>query len=320
MVLPSGLVQLDFSDQQINNRLKSAVPAKSPSTLHFSQNEEFFVRLPSPVEVGSFPVHHELGRSKPHPKLADAVLSLVDQLLRVDGSFLTGLTHLFDPSANTLPAFFRLYRMGAVTYLYMLRVDLTYRPRRSELVARTTNAETAHYRTRDLFLESDLFPLERVETEDGRINEMKLEQSVSDTWIGETGRGYMRAGMWLDRDLTKFFSRLFVPHGTRIYPYFPFTCKYRTIAHTVIALEEERRRRSVRLLSDARTLLLPRLREIEESLRSVSRDGFTEELPAFTRIKKSVGSEWHERWSGFSVRMYLNDEDEREFEVEDGLV
>jgi hypothetical protein len=143
-------MQLDFSDSDINRKLRKIDPGTSTFTRHFSQNEEFFIRLPRPVEIESFPVHHDLADHKPHPRQRNAVRSLVDQLLDVDSSLLDGLTHLFDPSANQLPAFFRLYRMGDVTFLYLLRMDLTYRPRRSQLIKRTSSAETALYDHRSL--------------------------------------------------------------------------------------------------------------------------------------------------------------------------
>lgn len=319
MILPSGRMQLNYSDSDINKRTRKGAPAASPSTRHFSQNEEFFVRLPQPVEVESFPVHHELGNAKPHARQRAAVRSLVEQLMEVEPALLHGLTHLFDPSANQLPAFFRLYRMGGLTYLYLMRIDLTYRPRRSQLITRTSSAETTHYATTDLFLESDLFPLESVEARGDKIQSIQLEQSVSDTWIGETGRGYMRAGMWLDRDLTKFFSRLFVPQGVHTYPYFPFSCKYRAISHSVIAVEDEKRQRSVRLLAGARDVLLPRLREIEESLRNVAENGFAEDLETFAEMKRTIGPEWDEPWKDFAIHTYLNEEDEREFQIDHGL-
>ncbi|MFW6291983.1 MAG: hypothetical protein ACOC7V_06600, partial [Spirochaetota bacterium] len=116
-----------------------------------------------------------------HPDLAEAVRSVSAQLHRHHSEILGGLTHLFDPSSSARPAYFRLYRMKEITYLYLVRLDLTYRPRRSELVERTTSARTAHYRTSDVFIESDLFPILDVETENNRIRAMELEQSISDT-------------------------------------------------------------------------------------------------------------------------------------------
>ena len=273
VVLQSGTLRIDYSDPEINARLRSLDPVATDYSAHFSQNEEFFVRLPEEIEVASFPVHHDIGQSAPHRELARAVRSVVDQIAQRHPDLAGGLTHLFDPATNTQPGFFRLYRFRSITYLYLLRLDLTYRPRRARLIERTTSAATARYRTRDLFVEADLYPLVDVETDRGRIRSLGLEQSISDTWIGETGRGYMRAGMWLDRDLTKFFSRLFVPQGVGTYPYFPFTCKYRTIAHSIIDFSEEKRQRSVRCSHRARETLLPRLREIEDRCGACRRTG-----------------------------------------------
>ncbi len=319
MILPTGRLKIGHSDPKVNAELRVSHDASGAYTAHFSQNEEYFVRFPDAIEVPAFPVHHELGRQAPHSHLTEAVRSVTAQVHRHNSEILGGLTHLFDPSSSARPAYFRLYRVKEMTYLYLVRLDLTYRPRRSELIERTTSARTAHYRTRDLIVESDLFPVVDVETENNKIRGIALEQSISDTWIGETGRGYMRAGMWLDRDLTKFFSRLFIPPSIQTYPYFPFTCKYRTVAHSVLGLREDDRRRGVQLLNRARGVLLPNLREIEDSLRNVRQNGFSEENPAFRRLKSSISDEWSRPWNDFSLRMYLNKEEEREFELEHGV-
>lgn len=319
MIRPTGQLQTAYSDPEVNRYLRASTSVHEPYTRHFSQNEEFFLRVPRVVEVPAFPVHHDLTEQTPDPRLSEATRSVVEQLHAMNSDILGGLTHLFDPSNNQRPAFFRLYRIKETAYLYLLRLDLGYRPTRATRVERTSNTETATYRTRDVFVEADLFPLTNVVTKDDRLERVDLEQTISDTWIGETGRGYMRAGMWLDRDLTKFFSRMLLPDGVQTYPYYPFTCKYRTVAHTVIELHEEQRRRSVQLLHRARTLLIPHMREIEESLRGVKKNGFSEHMPTFVRLKQLVGDEWNKPWAGFSIRRYLNDEDEREFEVEHGV-
>lgn len=319
MVLPTGNVQINFSDDEVNQFLRTPGGEDGRYTVHFSQNEELFVRFAEPFEVASFPVHHDLGDPEPHPRQRDAVRSLVRQIHERSGSVLGGLAHLFDVSANQRPSFFRLYKLGDIRVLYLTRIDLTYRPSRCELVERTTNAETARYRTRDLFLEADLYPLAELAADRGRIQKIRLEQPVSDTWIGETGRGYMRAGMWLDRDLTKFFSRLFVPEGVQTYPYFPFTCKYRTVSHSILDLSEDGRRRSAQLLRRAREFLLPHLREIENSLRNVENNGFTERLTSFVRLKREVKPDWENVWNDFKIDMYLNEAEEREFEVVRGI-
>ncbi len=72
-----------------------------------------------------------------------------------------------------------------------------------------------------------------------------VEQMISDTWIGETGRGYFIQGIWMDADLNKFFTKLVIPQGKRIYPYYPFTSKYRTICHNPIGISSAQRREAI---------------------------------------------------------------------------
>ena len=322
MVVSSGALNLGYSDSDINSLIRALRdnPTRSATpTRHFSQSEDYFIRLDRPFTVESFPVHHDLGQKKPHHKLTAAVQSLASQLAdRVPG-LLTGLTHLFDPSSNHRPLFFRLYEIEGTQFIYVARIDLTFRPTHGVTLERTTNQLTARYETRDLFIESDLFPLQAVETKRNRITGMTLEQSVSDTWIGETGRGYMRAGMWLDRDLTKFFSRLLTPVGLQTYPYYPFSCKYRSIAHGTTALDEEDRRKAVQIAAKGRAFLLPHVREIEEALRSVELNEFSEELPEYKRLRRAAADLLGENWGTFELRSYLNEHDEREFELIHGI-
>lgn len=319
MVVPSGSIDLGYSDKDVNTLLRQPGDPSAASSRHFSQNEEFFLRLERPVHVTSFPVHHDLKSSKPHRLLRSCVTHLIEQLMASVPGMLQGLTHLFDPSANYRPAFFRLYEVGSVHYIYIARIDLSFRPTRGTQIARPSNQLTAEYETRDVFVESDVFPLAQLDTRANRITNMKIEQVIHDTWIGETGRGYMRAGMWLDRDLTKFFSRLLTPGGLQTYPYFPFACKYRSISHATMATSEEERRRAVQIAHRGRTFLLPHVAEIEESLRNVPSNEFREDLPEFRRIRSLAGSQLDAAWKGFAIRTYLNENDEREFEVVHGL-
>ncbi len=36
----------------------------------------------------------------------------------------------------------------------------------------------------------------------------------------------------MDADLTKFFSKLFLPAGKKTYPYYPYLCKYKTVCQS----------------------------------------------------------------------------------------
>ena len=65
----------------------------------------------------------------------------------------------------------------------------------------------------------------------GKVVAFVVKQTISQNWIGETGKGYLVRGIWMDSELTKFFSKLFLPTGKRTYPFYPFTCRYKTRLH-----------------------------------------------------------------------------------------
>lgn len=319
MVYGSGKIPIRYSDTAINELLSTPTSGSSAVQRHFSHTGELFLRFNDPIDVVSYPIHHDSASNEPSEELQHAVRSVVSQLHRQAPGMITGLTHIFDPSDIFHPALCRFFRIENQTYAFLFRIDLEYRPQRAELVERTNNTRTAHFRTRDVFVEMDLVPLRAASREQGRITALSVEQSVSETWIGETGRGYMRSGIWLDRDLSLFFSRLFTPEGRRTFPYQIFTCKYRTIAHTACYLDLEQLKKSVPLLHRARTFLLPRLRDIESALRSVAQNGFTEELPQFRVMRQLVSEEWSLIWKEFDIQVYLTEDDKREFRLNHGL-
>ena len=319
-------IKVTYSDPEINamiGRLSGESSGGEPETApvpytrHFTQNEEFFIRFPAEHVVDSCPIHHDVRSGAPGPENGEMVRKVVRQLLRLAPAVFEGLTHVFDPADVFRPAFFRLYKMSGRTYLYLLHLDLHYRPSLHTVISRGSNDFTPTYTTNALLIESDFVPLEHVETESGKIRGFHIERAVSETWIGESGRGYFVQGIWLDRDITRFFSRLFVPAGVRAYPYYPFTCKYRAICHSVVTLGEPARRTSLPLLHAAREFLLPRVKEIERALQKAE---FNDRLPSFLDMRSQVPEKWRDLWSAFSLRMYLNEDDQREYELERGIV
>jgi hypothetical protein len=161
-------------------------------------------------------------------------------------------------------------------------------------------------------MEADMIPITAVETGEKGSRVLTVHQSISDTWIGETGRGYFVQGIWLDRELSKFFSKLFLPRGKRTYPYYPITCKYRSICLTVIQLDPEGRKRFLPILHQARGFLLNNIAVIENSLRSQE---FSESLPAFTKLFDKIPDPLRAGFSGISVNTYLNQQEMREYEI-----
>ncbi len=309
-------IDLPFTDGSINKTLRELGGEAAPYSRHFAQTEEFFVRLDEPITIGSLPIHHDVRRNTPSNEYLLVMRASIPQIAAALPALFEGLTYFFDPASILRPAFFRIYKYKNNTYLYLLRLDLAYRPSSHEVIDRGSNDRTPSYSTRELVLESDFLPLDEVLMDGGRVCGFRVEPSVSQTWIGETGRGYHLQGIWIDRELTRFFSRLFIKPGVRTYPFFPFTCKYRAICHTVTELSEPGRRKSLPLLHRAREFVRPHLSEIEDALRSQE---FDEKMPTFTELKSHVEPFWYSVWDTFDMNAYLNDNDQREFELVHGL-
>ena len=215
-------------------------------TKHFTQGEDFFLRLPVSFRVPSFPIHHDVGAKKPLASYERDMTDLIGQLSTAVPEVFAGLSWIFDPTDTLKPLFVALYRVEDQNYLYLLRVDLSLRYQYSQVLLPGTNDFTAVYETSCLFVESDLIPIAGL-TKTPLGIEFRIHQSISDTWIGETGRGYFVQGIWLDRELTRFFSRLFTPPGKKLYPHTPFNCKFRSVCSQVIRLEHQGRKQSFRL-------------------------------------------------------------------------
>lgn len=310
-------IDLPFTDALINASLRDLNTQVPSPSRHFAQTEEFFVKLAGRITVGSLPIHHDVRRRSPTREYLEVIRSSVAQVAAALPNLFEGLTYFFDPASILRPAFFRIYKYRNSTYLYLLRLDLAFRPAAHEVIDRGSNDRTPSYSTAQLVLESDFLPLDQVLVNDGKVCGFRVEQSVSQTWIGETGRGYHLQGIWIDRELTRFFSKLFTKPGVRSYPFFPFTCKYRAICHSVPELSEDGRRKSLPLLHRAREFLRPHMAEIEDALRAQE---FDEKMPMFCELKEQVEAFWYEIWEQFQLNVYLNDDEQREFELVHGLV
>jgi hypothetical protein len=280
---------------------------------HYNQTEDLFLALSRPFTVESLPIHHDIANPRPGDRYSAALRRILDELVPLAPNVFAGLTYFFDPVDVLHPAFFKVYRIEDVQYLYLLRIDLSFRAQDSEILERGDNDVTMTYRTRHLFLESLFVPLARVNTEGDRIVSFVINQTISQTWIGETGRGYFVQGIWMDLDLTRFFSKLFVPAGTRLYPFYPFVCKYKTVCQNVVEHESEARKARLPYLHGALKFLQPRLPEIQNALRGTQ---FSDNLEQFRRIKTEVPPSLSAVWAEFTVETYLNDRDMKEFRLE----
>jgi hypothetical protein len=307
-------IRVGDGSREMNALLEAIGEAERGCTRHFSQAEDFFLMLEDELTVPSFPIHHDVRQPSPGPGYIDTLLEVTGQAARLAPQVLKGLSYFFDPSQVLQPCFFRVYRLEDRLYLYLLRMDLAMRASESAVLERGTNDSTPRYRSRRLYLEPSVIPLEEVDRNDGRITGFKIHQTVSQTWIYEYGRGYHQQGIWMDADLTKFFSRLFLPREKRSYPYYPYLCKYKTVCQSVIRLDPANRSTLVPLLDSSLSFLLPEMERIQAEIRSGS---FSEDLEVFRDLKARVPPAWYEPWANLKVSSYLNEAERKEYRIDD---
>jgi hypothetical protein len=308
-----GEIRFGWQDQRINDLLRKGTPESGKYTLHYNQNEEFFLKLEAPFTVPHFPIHHDVDKKQPSEKYQKSLLELMQQIITLTGPAFSGLTYAFDPAEIFRPFFFQIYRLKEELFLYLLRLDLQYRPNDGAIIRHGSNDQSHTYETNKLFLEADLIPLSGLTGDKGKIYGCTIDQIVSQTWIGESGRGYIIQGIWIDNDLTKFFSRLLLPEHKRSYPYYPFSCKHRTICHTLLNLSPEGRKRHLQLAFHAKPFLKKHINTMQNVLK---KESFSQSLPAFGELKKQVPAQWDSVWTGLTVEPYLNEKDMKEFIVE----
>ncbi|MBN2051282.1 MAG: hypothetical protein JW760_12595 [Spirochaetales bacterium] len=309
----SNEIRLYYSDNGINTTLASGTKEISGYTRHFNQNEEFFINIPQEIRVPHFPIHHDVRVSKPSDFYLQNLRKLVEELTLHIPEVFENLIYFFDPAEILRPCFFQLYRVGEQQYVYLLRLDLLYRTHEHTIVEPGDNDRTPSYVTNNVFLEADMIPLAGTQASNGKMQSFQIKQTISQTWIGQTGRGYFVQGIWMDNELTKFFSKLFSPDGKSLYPYYPFTCKYRTICHSVLDLSFEGRKKHLPYLHRAMSYLIPRLPSVEKALKNKE---FTPDLPAFLEMKNQVPDFWNRVWDSFQVSRYLNNSDMREYRID----
>lgn len=309
-------IRVNYIDPGVNELLSSLVGAEqaqnSPYAMRYNHAEEFFIELASPVTVPSLRIHHKVSDPLPTAPYVHAVRDVVRQIAEQLPEAFAGVTYFFDSAEILKPCFYRIYKIESDIYLYLLRIDLGLRPLEGEILEPGNNDRTPAYATKHLYLESELIPLEAVMWEAGRARAFRIRQLISQTWIGETGKGYLVRGIWMDSDLSKFFTKLFLPDGKRCYPFFPLYCKYKTVCAAVPILSAEGRRRTVPLLHFALRSLAPEMETIQNVLRTAS---FSEGLPDFMRIKAAIPQQWKEGLGRFSIRAYLNEREQKEYSL-----
>lgn len=291
-----------------------ALESKNSSyTYHFNQNEESFIKLETEFTVPHFPIHHDSELDTPKRSYMDALEDFLKQIIPNTASIFSNLRYFFNPAEIFHPCFYQIYKYKEQLYLFLIRLDLIFKPSDGTIVEPGSNDVTNAYKTTKLYLESDLIPLSEYTSKNGKVSGFIIEQNISETWIGETGRGYLHEGIWIDQELTKYLSKLFMSNNKKSYPYYPFTCKYRTFCHTVTDLSPNGRKKHLLYLHTARAFILPLLDKIQDALKQES---FSSDLPAFQEMKARVPKYWEKVWQPLNVKRYLNNSDMKEFLIE----
>lgn len=309
----SNEIRVTYSDKEIVGLLNGIGDEQRPFSRHFNQSEDFFLLLDGEYTVPHMPIHHDVRRHQPGQEYLAALKQVVEKVAGLAPQVLKGLSYFFDPAEILRPCFYRVYRIQESWYLYLLRIDLTMRAAESSVIERGTNDVTALYKSRRLFLEATVLPLTEAVKQDGTAKAFHIRQTISQTWIGEQGRGYFIQGIWMDADLTKFFSKLFLPAGMKTYPYYPYLCKYKTVCQSLIALSPERRAAAIPDLHRSLKFLTPAMDRIQAEMKNAS---FSEDMPFFQELKEKVPPAWYDAWKDIRVDAYLNDSEMREFRIE----
>ncbi|MCX7787483.1 MAG: hypothetical protein N2442_07285 [Spirochaetes bacterium] len=311
----STLIRIPYTDPSINTLLAN-LPDGSPCTYtrHFNHLEEFFLKLDSSFIVPSCSIHHDVRCLEPDSFYLQNLYNLLQRLGNLLPYFFRGLTYGFDSAEVLRPLFYQIYTWEGESFLYLVRLDLSARLQEVEVLQKGTNDATPQYRSNRLYLEADLLPLEKIE-KDSRGNPcFRIKQLISHTWIGEEGRGYFVQGIWIDRDLSKFFTKLFLPPGSRLYPYYPYNSRYRTLCLSLVFPEEPRRTTFVPLLYRGIHFLSPYILRIEETLKKTA---FSENLELYQHLKASIPVSWYKEWDALQVRPYINEFDMKEYVLEE---
>ena len=311
--MESNEIRVSYSDPEMDALLAGVGDESRPLSRHFNQTEDFFVLLEDEYTVPHMSIHHDVRLPRPDFSYMTSLIWVTEQLVRLAPQVFKGLTYFFNPVETLRPCFYRLQTFEHREYLYLMRVDLMVSPLESTVVEPGDGSKTALLRTRKLFLEAALVPLTEVCRDNSGIQSFRVMQTISETWIGEKGYRNMRQGIWMDADLTRFFSRLFLPADRKTYPYYPYPCKYQTLCLFPVRMSPRDREACVPSLHRSLEFLLPVMGRVETEMRA----GFSEKMDFFLELKQKIPSDWFDQWKSIRVEAYLNESEKKEFRIED---
>lgn len=304
---------LDFwfswTDEELSARLASLEGKNRPFTRHFTQEEDFFLRLDEAFEVPSLAIHHDVNQGQPSREYLQTIKALTGLWAQRLPEVFSGLKWFFDPRDILRPVFAQSLSLHDRHYLYLLRADLTFRSRYAQVLTPGSNDRTPAYTTRSLFLESELLPLEdRRQSNQGW--EMTVKKIFRNTWRGESGRGYFLTGHWIDQELTKCLSKAFLAPGTRCFPFYPLRCRYNTLSVSVVSPDFAGRKQAAFVCAE----LFPQASVLAAELQEVlAESSFDENLPVYHNLRSAFEPGRNRFPQVFRLEPYLNEAEQKEY-------
>ncbi len=293
---------------QINSLLADLDTDEIPASSHFTADERFFLKLPEAVEIQSFPIHHDVRKNTPPKRFLDSMISTLSSLTdHVPGLF-RGCTYTFDPAYPLEPLFYRILRNNGERYVYMFKLALSYSPAAHEVVRRGSNDVSPSYRTNRLPVDSFLLPL--VQADAGTL---KIRRYISSTWIGETGRGYLTQGIWMDRDFTRILSQIVLKEHAKTHPWYPVCVRQNTLGYAPVEHTRHAIDSLLPHIARLEAFFAPHMSEIETLLRNGEKTRIAELADELTA---RYPPDERKRYTQFQTKAYLNEFDQKEYRIE----
>ncbi len=294
--------------ESVNRLLSAAQSDDIPASAHFSADEQFFLKTTRPLRVPRFPVHHDVRNPVPTVEYLKSLEPALTELIERFPGLFRACRYSFDPAYPHEAVFYRVLSRDGTAFVYLLRVSLAFAPRMHTVLEKGNNDYTASYCTNRLPVEALIMPVARVDS-----NSIRVERYISSTWIGETGRGYLTQGIWVDRDFSKILSRIVNPNSAKTYPWFPVGARYNTISYRPIELSPP----SIDALTTHVTAIRYSLASCMSEIEALLRSGDRETLSGYVdSLVSSFPDGERERYRGIRTRAYLNEFDQKEYQIE----
>jgi len=300
---------LSTSDPDVTRRLKGLDDAEPALDRRFTQEEDFFLVLDRPFVVDSFEIHHDVHQSSPSDRYRGVIRSVVDAWADQIPAVFQGLSWFFDPKDLFHPLFVQVLSRRGKPYLFVLRPDLTFRGRHDEVLDRGGNDTTPRYSTSSLFLESEVLPLESWDSAPGE-KRLFLSKLFQKTWEGESGQGYFLTGRWIDREISRLLSRVALPQGAKVFPYYPLRCRHDTLSVRCLTPTSEGRKLAAQVLETAWPLVTPWAERIQTELKALP---FQDDHPLIEPLRQQWGPVLAPLWASYRLEPYLNENDQKEY-------